>query len=83
VAWFYSALDTFSYNFMQPAIFQSDPTAFVDQRISIDVLRRLNSNALPDPDLTKEEEKSLYRLNKLLNGDYKAGVPMDDFQPDA
>jgi len=73
----------FSYNFMQPAIFQSDPTAFVDQRISIDVLRRLNSNALPDPDLTKEEEKSLYRLNKLLNGDYKAGVPMDDFQPDA
>lgn len=73
----------FSYNFMQPAIFQSDPTEFVDQRISIDVLRRLNSNALPETDLTEEERKSLYRLNKLLNGDYKAGVPMGDFQPDA
>jgi hypothetical protein len=72
----------FSYNLMPPAIFQSDPTEFVDQRISIDVLRRLNSNSLPDLDLTKEEGKSLYRLNKLLNGDYKGGVPMADFQPD-
>jgi hypothetical protein len=73
----------FSYYFMQPGMFHSDLTEFVDQRISIDVLRRLNSNALPDPDLTKEEKKSLYRLNRLLNGDYKGGVPMDDFQPDA
>lgn len=41
----------------------------VDQRTSIDVLRRLNSNALPSPDLTKEKVTPLYRLNRLLNGD--------------
>jgi hypothetical protein len=55
----------------------------VDQRTSIDALRRLNSDALPSPDLTKEKVTPLYRLNRLLNGDYNAGIPMEDFQPDA
>jgi hypothetical protein len=72
----------FSYNLMPFAMFSSDPTEFVDQRISIDVLRRLNSDALPSLDLTRNEGKSLYRLDKLLNGDYKAGVPIADYQPD-
>ena len=67
--------------FLMPmADYTSDPSPFVEQRISLTLLSRLNMEALYAPELTKEEAGSLRRLDRLLKGDYKDGVPITEWQ---
>jgi hypothetical protein len=67
--------------FLMPmANYTSDPSPFVERRISLTLLSRLNMEVLYAPDLTKEEAGSLRRLDRLLKGDYKDGVPISEWQ---
>lgn len=66
--------------FMPFAHYTSDPSQFVEARISLTLLRRLSSEVAYAPDLTKEEAAALRRIDQLLNGDYKDGVPITQWQ---
>jgi hypothetical protein len=66
--------------FLPVAHYTSDPSPFVESRISLALLRRLSLDVASAPELTKEEAASLRRIDRLLNGDYKDGVPMAEWQ---
>lgn len=57
-----------------------DPTPFVEERISLIVLRKLANDVVYAPDLSKEEAGSLRRIDRLLNGEYKDGTPMNEWR---
>lgn len=66
--------------FMPMGHYTSDPSPLVERSISLTLLSRLNIEVLYAPDLTKEEAGSLRRLDRLLKGDYKDGVPITEWQ---
>jgi hypothetical protein len=65
----------FEHYFWRSMQYDSDPLPFVERRISLELLRQMNFEVLPDPDLTEKEASSLRRLDRLLKGEYKNGVP--------
>lgn len=66
--------------FMPMGMYEGDPSPFVERRISLAVLRKLAADLTYAPDLTKEEAGSLRRIDSLLRGDYKDGVPLTEWQ---
>jgi hypothetical protein len=65
---------TFQGIFMPVGLYQSDPTPHVENTISTSALKSLYE-ALPyDNDLTDSDRKSLRRLKRFLDGDFKNGI---------
>ncbi len=55
-------------------MFQSDPAPFVENKISMTDLLRLYDTLPADSTLTEGEQKSLRRLKRLLDGEFKDGI---------
>jgi len=70
----------FDAYFMPMASYGGDPAPFVERRISSTILRKLAADVIYAPDLTKEKAGSLRRIDRLLNGDYKDGVPLNEWR---
>jgi len=65
--------------FMPVAIYREDPTGYVENKIPVDDLRSLYRDLPDDGALTEEDRKSLRRLKRLLDGEFKngTGAPFD------
>jgi hypothetical protein len=71
-----SAFRTF---FLPMAAYSEDPAQLVQNRISLEDLRRLYNELPEDPALTDRDRKSLAILRRFLDGEFKNGIsPMDD-----
>jgi hypothetical protein len=65
--------------FLPIAAYRQDPAPSVQNRISLEDLKRLHSELPDDAALTDQERKSLDLLRRFLDGEFKNGVnPMDD-----
>jgi hypothetical protein len=60
--------------FLPLAAYTVDPTTFVQNRISLDDLKRLYNDLPDDPAMTDSDHKSLKRLGRLLAGEFKNGI---------
>jgi hypothetical protein len=60
--------------FLPLAAYTVDPTTFVQNRISLDDLKRLYDDLPDDPAMTDSDHKSLKRLGRLLAGEFKNGI---------
>ncbi len=66
--------DTFLGIFMPLGIYETDPTPFVENKISISDLGRPYDSLPDDPGLTETQRKSLQWLKRLLDGEFKNGI---------
>jgi hypothetical protein len=65
---------TFQEVFMPLGLYDSDPTPYIENKISTSDLKNL-FDALPDDkDLAHSDHKALLRLKCFLDGDFKGGV---------
>jgi len=60
--------------FLPMAAYSVDPTSLVQNRISLEDLKRLDNGLPDDPALTEVDRKSLKRLGRLLAGEFKNGI---------
>ncbi|WP_420239642.1 KAP family P-loop NTPase fold protein [Telmatobacter bradus] len=72
--------ETFDRFFLPMMRYTSDPTALVENFISIPSLRKLYEEATNEEGLTKESQGALRRLSNLLDGKYRDEVPMDEWK---
>lgn len=66
-----SAFRTF---FLPIAFYKEDPTPLVQNRISLENLKRLYEELPEDPTLTSADVKSLATLSRFLKGEFKTGI---------
>lgn len=71
-------VQVFNDYLMPPMIYQSDPEAFVEQKIDVETLRTLFSGLPDDPGLALLPKRSVTRMRKFLDGEYKGGVGIDE-----
>jgi hypothetical protein len=65
--------------FLPIAAYSTDPTPFVQNRISLEDLKRLYDELPDDAALTDKDSKSLETLGRFLAGEFKNGVnPIDN-----
>jgi hypothetical protein len=72
--------ETFDRFFLPMMRYTFDPTALVENFISIPSLRKLYEEATDEAGLTKENQGALRRLSNLLDGKYHEEVPMDEWR---
>ena len=61
------------------AAYSEDPAPLVQNRISLEDLKRLYEELPEEPSLTNRERSSLETLRRFLNGEFKNGVtPLDN-----
>jgi hypothetical protein len=60
--------------FLPVAAYSRDPAPFVENRISIEDLKRLYKELPEDPSLTSRDQKSLDVLRRFLEGEFKDGM---------
>lgn len=58
--------------------FQSDPTPVVDATLTVAILERLLNELSDDEELDEREKYAFARMRRLVAGEYKNGVPMDE-----
>ena len=65
--------------FLPVAAYSADPAPLVQNRISLEDLKRLYNELPDDPALTDRDRKSLDTLGRFLGGDFEKGInPMSD-----
>jgi hypothetical protein len=65
--------------FMPIAAYSEDPALMVRNKISLEDLRKLYDQLPDDGSLTSNDQKSLNRLRRLLDGEFKKGIdPLSD-----
>ncbi len=74
---------SFQTTIMPIAIYQTDPTPFVENKISVSDLKRLYETLPADNSLTESDQKSLRRLKRFLDGEFKNGVDILNANDDA
>jgi hypothetical protein len=72
--------ETFDRFFLPMMRYTFDPTALVENFISIPSLRKLYEETTDEAGLTKENQGALRRLSNLLEGKYHDEVPMDEWR---
>jgi hypothetical protein len=65
---------TFEGIFMPLGLFDSDPTPYVENKISTSDLKRLFEILPDDNAMTDSDRRSLRRLKRFLDGDFKNGI---------
>lgn len=60
--------------FPSNVLWEVDPSQHIELLFPLDEFRKLDEELPPD-ELTADESRDLKRLRKLLNGDYRSGVP--------
>jgi hypothetical protein len=60
--------------FLPVAAYSTDPAPLVENRISLDDLRRLYTTLPDDPALSERDQKSLKLLGRFLAGEFKSGI---------
>lgn len=68
--------------FMPFGIYQEDASLSVENKLSIEDLRRLYGQASNDEALSQVDQKSLRRLQRLLNGEFKNGIAPEQWNED-
>jgi hypothetical protein len=61
-------------------MYEGDPTLFVENKIPVADLKNLYERLPDDPDLPEVEQKSLKRLGRLLNGEFKNGIGIGQYE---
>jgi hypothetical protein len=71
---------TFDGIFMPLGIYEKDPTPFVENKISTANLKRLYETLPGDESVTEADRKSLRRLKRFLDGEFKDGLDFPQLQ---
>jgi KAP family P-loop domain len=58
-------------------MYNEDPTNFIETKLPVEDLRRLIQVLPEDEEPSSDQERSLNRLSKFLNGDFSRGIPID------
>ena len=73
---------TFNQIILPFYIFQTDPAPYVENKVSIDLIRKLYAELPDDPGMSEVPRKYRVRLFRFLRGDFKNGIPMEDIDGD-
>jgi hypothetical protein len=72
----------FGVFFLPAGIYESDPTPFVENKIHVETLRNLLGNVSADDTMTEQDRKEIMRLHRLLDGDFKNGIGINNLDDD-
>ena len=64
--------------FMPSGIYQTDPEPFVENKMSVDLIRRLFTELPDDFDPDEMPRKDINRLLRFLRGDFKNGIGIEE-----
>jgi len=75
--------EVFRAFFLPPAMYSSDPEPFIENKVPMSDLRRLFNELPQEEQLAEREQKSLWVLKRLLDGEFKSGVPIEVWDENA
>ena len=68
-------------NFIMPnTLYEQDPTPFVENKIPVADLGELYNRVRDEPDLPEVEQASIRRLARFLDGEFKNGLSISQFE---